>query len=49
MDNANLIQEAKTDAYIMTSYKNRVLKTKVKVMDKYGSPVAWNEEFLIPA
>ena len=49
MDNPTLLSEAKTDAYVMTTYKNRTLKTKVKVMDKFGSPVRWNQEFLIPA
>jgi len=49
MDNATILNEAKTDAYVMTTYKNRQLKTRVKVMDKYGSPVTWNQEILIPA
>ena len=42
MDDANLIQNAKTDAFLMTTYKKRVLKTAVKVMDKEGRPVKWD-------
>ena len=44
-----MLQDAKTDAYVMTTYKNRTLKTRVKIMDKFGSPVSWNQEILIPA
>ena len=43
------LRKAKTDAYVMTTYKNRKLKSKVIVMDEGGDPIDWNQEFWIPA
>lgn len=43
------IQKAKTDAYVMATYKKRKLKTKVVVMNEGGEPKDWNQEFWIPA
>ena len=38
------VRKAKTDAYILTTYKNRKLKTKVSVIEENGPPCDWNQE-----
>lgn len=43
------VRAAKIDAYVMTMYKKKKLKTKVLVMEEGGSPIDWNQEFWIPA
>ena len=49
------ISDAKTDAYMMTTYKRKKIKTKTRVTKlKPGEPskcadVIWNEEIWIPA
>ena len=43
------VRKAKTDAYVMTTYKNRKLKTKVVIMEEGGEPINWDQEFWIPA
>jgi hypothetical protein len=43
------IQKPKIDAYVMTTYKNKKLKTKVLVMEEGGAPIDWNQEFWLPA
>ena len=42
-------KKEKTDAYIVTQYKNTVLKTEVLECDSVDKPVEWNQEFWIPA
>ena len=36
------VRKAKTDAYVMTKYKNKKLKTKVVVHEENGPPTDWN-------
>ena len=36
------VRKAKTDAYIMTKFKNKKLKTKVVVHEENGEPTNWN-------
>ena len=43
------VRKAKTDAYLMTTYKKRKLKTSVKVIEENGPPIDWNQEILLPA
>ena len=43
------VRKAKTDAYMLTHYKKRKLKTKIKVIEEGGRPVDWNQEFWLPA
>jgi len=43
------VRKAKTDAYVMTKYKNKKLKTKVVVHEKGGPPTDWNQEIWVPA
>ena len=43
------VRKAKTDAYILTTYKNRKLKTKVSVIEENGPPCDWNQEIWLPA
>jgi len=43
------VRAAKIDAYFMTMYKNKKLKTKIEVMEEDGPPIDLNQEFWIPA
>lgn len=48
------LRKAKIDAFMMTQYKNKKLKTKVLVMEdhedkKQKAHIDWNQEFWIPA
>jgi len=43
------MKKAKTDAYIMTEYKKKKLKTKVEEMTEDNPRVEFNQEFWIPA
>ena len=43
------VRKAKTDAYLMTIYKKKKLKTKVLVMEEDGPAIDFNQEFWIPA
>ena len=43
------VRAAKIDAYVMTTYKKKKLKTKTMVMEENGPPIDWNQEFWIPA
>jgi len=43
------VRAAKIDAYVMTTYKKKKLKTKMMVMEENGPPIDWNQEFWIPA
>lgn len=36
------LRKAKTDAYAMTTFKKKKLKTKVLVMEEGGAPIDWN-------
>ena len=48
MDNALLgLREAKTDAYLMTNYKAKKLRTRVKIFKEQD--IEWNQELWIPA
>ena len=42
-------KKEKTDAYIVTQYKNTILKTKELECDSVDKPVEQNQEFWIPA
>ena len=44
-----MFRKAKTDAYMMTMYKNKKLKTKVKIIEENGNPIDWNQEIWVPA
>ena len=44
-----LVQAAKTDAYVTTTFKNKNLKTKVINQTEKGPAINWNQEFWIPA
>jgi len=37
-----VLRKAKTDAYVLTNYKNKKLKTKVLVMEEGGKPIDFN-------
>jgi len=43
------MKKAKTDAYFMTEYKKKKLKTKMEVMTEDDPSVEFNQEFWIPA
>jgi hypothetical protein len=43
------VRKAKIDAYVMTMYKKKKLRTKILVMEEGGAPIDWNQEFWIPA
>jgi hypothetical protein len=43
------MKKAKTDAYIMTEYKKKKMKTKVEVLSEDEPSVEFNQEFWIPA
>ena len=55
MDRANILtgSRAKIDAYLMTEYKKKKLKTKMIVMEDHENKsekvIDWNQEFWIPA
>lgn len=36
------MRKAKIDAYMLATYKNRKLKTKVLQMEEGGAPIDWN-------
>lgn len=36
------VRAAKIDAYVMTVYKKKKLKTKILVMEEGGAPIDWN-------
>jgi hypothetical protein len=44
-----VFRKPKTDAYIMTKYRNKKLKTKVVVHEEKGPPTDWNQEIWLPA
>lgn len=43
------MRKAKTDAYVLSEYKKKKLKTDVLVLEENGDPINWNQEFWIPA
>lgn len=45
----SIMKKAKTDAYVMTEYKKRKLKSNVITMYENGPGIEWNQEFWIPA
>jgi hypothetical protein len=44
-----MLRKAKIDAYFLSHYKKRRLKTKVLQMEEGGAPIDFNQEFWIPA
>ena len=43
------VRAAKIDAYFMTKYKSKKLKTRVEVMEEGGPPIDFSQEIWIPA
>jgi len=43
------VRKAKTDAYVMSKYKGKKLKTKVVVHEEGGPATDWNQEIWMPA
>jgi hypothetical protein len=44
-----VLRKAKTDAYVLSQYKKKKLKTTVRTMEENGPPIDWNQEFWMPA
>lgn len=43
------MKKAKTDAYVMTEFKKKKLKSSVQVMKEDDPRVEWNQEIWVPA